>query len=105
VGNYTISAYSWPIGGETETADNRLEDGWVVVTIPGDADGDFKVKSEDLMLLLDAFGSTAGPDGYFWHTAPCVFCPHNSNCDINCDGRINLNDIVILLDNFGKTYP
>jgi len=31
-GNYTISAYAWPVPGETDTADNTYINGWVVVT-------------------------------------------------------------------------
>jgi parallel beta-helix repeat protein len=31
-GKYTISAYAWPVPGETDTEDNTLPDGYVVVT-------------------------------------------------------------------------
>jgi hypothetical protein len=34
-GNYTISAYAWPVPGETNTVDNTFVDGWVVVTSHG----------------------------------------------------------------------
>jgi len=34
-GNYAISAYVWPVPGETNTVDNTFVDGWVVVTSHG----------------------------------------------------------------------
>jgi hypothetical protein len=39
-GNYTITATATTVQGETDTADNTLTDGWVVVTIAGDGDVD-----------------------------------------------------------------
>jgi parallel beta-helix repeat protein len=41
-GNYTITAYAWPVPGETDTADNSLPDGWVFVTIAGSVGGSRK---------------------------------------------------------------
>lgn len=35
VGEYTISAYAWPVPGETDTADNTLVNGSVLVTLLG----------------------------------------------------------------------
>jgi len=105
-GNYTISAYAWPFQDETNTTDNNCTfNGFVLVTIPGDVTGDFKVKLEDITSILDAFGSTRSPDGWYRHTKSCIFCPHNPNNDIDWNGNIALNDITIALDNFGKTYP
>jgi len=44
-GNYTISAYAAPVLGETDTADNTLIGGWVLVTAPGDVNGDANATS------------------------------------------------------------
>jgi len=77
----------------------------IVVTIPGDVTGDFKVKLEDLTTLLDGFGSTRKPDGWYRHTTPCIYCPHSPNLDIDWDAKVALSDITAALDNFGKTYP
>jgi len=38
-GNYTISAAADTVPGETDTADNTLTNGDVMVTIPGDVNG------------------------------------------------------------------
>jgi len=92
-GNYTIWAYAWPVSGETDTGDNTFVDGVVKVTIPGDVDGDFKVKMDDIILLCKAFGSKTGQPNY------------NPNYDINCDGKISMDDIIIACKNFGKHYP
>jgi len=105
-GNYTIWAYAWPFPEETTHGDNNCTfDGLVLLTIPGDVDGDFKVKMDDIILVVDAFGATLRTDGWYWHTPPCVLCPHNPNYDTDGNGRIDMNDIVIACTNFGKTYP
>jgi len=93
-GNYTISAYVWPIPGETDTTDNTLEaDKEVCVTIPGDVDGDFDVDLYDAVGLLVHYGAKAGNPGY------------DSICDIDGDGDIDLYDAVILLTHYGQKYP
>jgi hypothetical protein len=92
-GNYTISAYATPVPGETDTTDNTLTDGWVVVTIPGDLNGDFRCNYKDLFILAVAYGSD--PSKPNW----------NPNADINGDGRVNYKDLFILATNYGRTYP
>jgi len=90
-GTYTISASATPIPGENNTLDNDLEDGTVIVSIPGDINGDKTVNSNDLILVIQAFGSTpASPN---W----------NPNANINCDGKINILDLFILGKNYAKT--
>jgi len=93
-GNYTVSAYAWPAQGETDLSDNNFEGGTVLVTIPGDADGDFRVKPMDLNALLVAYGSPSNPER-----------PYNPNCDIDDDGKIGPNDLNILLNHYGQHYP
>jgi len=92
-GNYTISAYAWPVPSETDTTDNTLTEGWVIVTISGDINGDFKVGPADFALLSAAYGST--PDKVNW----------NSNADINSDDRVGPADFALLSANYGKHYP
>jgi len=92
-GNYTISAYTSPVPGENDTANNPYIGGWVVVTIPGDLNGDFKVDLADLVLLALAYGSTpAAPN---W----------NPNADIEGNGVVGLPDLVILAQHYGQEYP
>lgn len=92
-GNYTISAYAHPVPGETDTLDNTCVDGWVVVAIPGDVNGDGIVDIFDCVTVALSFGST--PSDPNW----------NSNADINDDGLIDIFDIVIIALNFGETDP
>ncbi|UCE16079.1 MAG: right-handed parallel beta-helix repeat-containing protein [Candidatus Bathyarchaeota archaeon] len=58
-GNYTISANAIILEGETDIVDNTLIDGWVVVTIAGDADGSGRVVADDFFILVDNFGERA----------------------------------------------
>ena len=92
-GNYTISAYALLPPGETNTVDNNFTGGNVIVTIPGDVDGNYRVNDGDVLDILKAFGSTIGMPNYV------------ANCDIDGNGRINMEDVVIALRNFGQHYP
>jgi parallel beta-helix repeat protein len=91
-GNYTISAYAWPVPGETDLADNRLTDGWVMVTWQGDVTdenhltppggvSDGKVDENDLWYFDAAF-----IDYYKIHRL-------DANCDFNNDGKIDEDDL------------
>lgn len=93
-GNYTISAYTWPVSGEIDTADNTLvADEEVCVTIPGDVDGDFNVDLYDAVKLLVIYGVKKDNPKY------------DPNCDIDGDGDIDLYDVVILLTHYGQKDP
>ncbi|MGA3192149.1 MAG: PQQ-binding-like beta-propeller repeat protein [Candidatus Bathyarchaeia archaeon] len=87
-GNYTISAYAWPVPGETNTADNNLTGGTVEVTIPGDVDGNGRVNILDAILVSNAFLAT--PSSSNW----------NPNADINGDGVVNILDSIIQSNNW-----
>ena len=89
-GNYTISAYAWPVPGETNTDNNNCTGGMVTVTIPGDIDGDFKVDLGDLVGLALAYGSK--PGGARW----------NPNADIDGNGEVGLSDLVIISQYYGQ---
>jgi outer membrane protein assembly factor BamB len=94
-GNYTIWAYAWPVPDETHTADNTLTDGWIVVTVIGDINGDFKVDIKDLVLVIKYFGS------YPSHPTK----PWNPNADINGDFKVDIKDLVLVIKHFGEHYP
>jgi hypothetical protein len=87
-GNYTISAYAWPVPGETNTADNNSTGGLVTVTIPGDVNGDGTVDILDAIIVSNAFLAT--PSSSNW----------NPNADINSDSVVNILDAIILSNNF-----
>jgi streptogramin lyase len=92
-GNYTLSAYAWPVPGETNTANNNFTGGTVKVTIPGDINGDGTVNILDSILLSNAFLAT--PSSSNW----------NPNADINGDGIVNILDAIILANHFLQHYP
>jgi len=92
-GNYTISAYATPLEAEADLEDNTYIDGWIVVTISGDLDGDFDVDLYDAVYLLTRYGAKKDSPGY------------DPVCDIDGDGDIDLYDAVKLLTNYGKKDP
>jgi len=115
-GNYTISAYAWPVPSETNLNNNMLTDDWIIVTIVGDITGpagwpDGKVDMRDIGLVAKAFGANHVTDPtspkycQYWHATPCSTCPHSPNCDIVYDGKIDMKDIGLVARNFGKTDP
>jgi len=89
-GNYTISAYALPVSGETNTTNNNCTGGLVIVSIPGDLNGDFKVNLQDLTILAQAYGSK--PDSANW----------NPNADIDDSGTVGLSDLNILAEHYGQ---
>jgi parallel beta-helix repeat protein len=90
-GNYTIKAYAWPVPGENDISDNTLVDGWIIVSIPGDIDGSFRVDIGDLALLGNAWFSTPGSPNW------------NPNADINDSGRVDVGDLALLGGNWFQT--
>jgi PKD repeat protein len=86
-GNYTLTAYAWPIQGEIFTSDNEVSVGIVFVTIPGDINGDSYANAKDAICLGAAF---------------CGFGESNPNADINGDGYVNAKDAVILGIHFNE---
>jgi outer membrane protein assembly factor BamB len=93
MGNYSISGYAESVPGETSTLDNILAGGWVVVTIPGDVQGDFIVDIYDAILLAGHFSQT--PINPLW----------NANVDINGDNIVDIYDAIILAGHFNQHYP
>lgn len=91
-GNYTISAYATPVPGETNTTDNTLVGGLIVVTIPGDINGDATVNILDAIALANSFNSHPGDPNW------------NPNADINSDGVVNILDAIILANHFLEHY-
>jgi rhodanese-related sulfurtransferase len=95
MGNYTIWAYSSPVFGETETADNNCTGGNLTVAAVGDLTGvtpfvpDGKVDIRDIAVVAKCFGSSPGSPGW------------NVNCDVNNDSRIDIRDIAIVAKHFG----
>jgi len=64
--------------------------GWDLAR-PGDANADGSVDLNDLILLANHYGDTAGG---IWSTG-----------DFNYDGAVNLNDLILLANNYGSSGP
>jgi hypothetical protein len=91
-GNYSISAYAWPVPSETNTGDNTFVGGWVIVSIVGDVNGDGKVDLKDVFSVALAYGSYPGHPKY------------SPNLDINDDDTIDLKDYYATVLNYGKEW-
>ena len=90
-GNYTIRVTAGPVPGETQTGDNTMTEGPILITIPGDVNGDLRDDIYDAITFAVAFNSTpASPN---W----------NPNADINGDGFADIYDAIILANNFAKS--
>lgn len=81
-GNYIINALA---GNASATSS-------IVVTVPGDIDGNFKVQLNDLVLLAQAYGSKPGDSKW------------NPNADIDSNLAVGLSDLVILAQHYGEQY-
>jgi hypothetical protein len=95
-GYYVISAYATKLTYETDFADNSLASvGMMMLTIPGDINGDKTVDRFDFSLFAQAYGSSAGPPpSGNW----------NRNADINNDDTVDRFDFSIFAQNYGKTW-
>jgi hypothetical protein len=82
-GNYTIWAYATPVPGQTDTSNNTLTDGRVLVSIPGDVDGEKMVTALDLGLIGISMFTKPGMPGW------------NPNCDITNAGAVSAIDMAI----------
>ena len=91
-GIYSITAHVSTVPGESDTEDNSCSD-WVILTLPGDLDGDFVVSSSDAGRLTAGFELWSGhPD---W----------NPNLDINCDNIVDIYDSILLANYYNGHYP
>jgi len=92
--NYTISAYAWPVPDETDTDNNLLVDGTVVVGIACDITGPIEGVPDGVCNMRDI--------GYFCE----AFVNQELNCDVTGpvwgmpDGTVNMRDIGEACNNF-----
>jgi hypothetical protein len=93
-GNYTITGYVPPLEAEADIADNTCVDGWVVVTIPGDFNGDYYVEIFDIVKICVAYNTRQGDLRY------------QPNLDIDGDGMIDIFDVVRACTHYNeRVYP
>jgi len=67
--------------------------GSVLVTVPGDINGDFTVDIYDAITLAGGFNTL--PGDLHW----------NANADINGDNPVDIFDAIILAGHFNQHYP
>jgi parallel beta-helix repeat protein len=92
MGNYTISAYLESVPGESDVKDNNYTDGRIIITIPGDLNGDFRVSLADLIILARCYSSRPGDPNW------------NPNADVEGNDAVGLSDLVILARHYGQHY-
>jgi len=88
--NYTISAEASTVPFELNTTDNKYINGEVEIRMLGDLNGDGKVRVDDVLYAVEAFGSDL--DHPRW----------NPMADLNGDGRVRVDDIVTIALHFGE---
>jgi len=91
-GNHSLRAEIGIIPFETDTGNNVMES-WIIITIPGDIDGNYNVQLADLVLLAKAYGSKPGDPNW------------TPNSDIDNNDVVGLSDLVILATYYGQHYP
>lgn len=75
------------------------------ITLQTDLDRNGEVNIADVTKVAQAFGTECVEiDGLYWHQLPCKYCPHDPTLDLNNDGNIDIFEIVLLAQNFGKTW-
>jgi len=93
-GNYNIKALVIPILDETDTADNTFEDGWVLVTVIGDVNGDRTVDGGDQISVgWNLWWSLPHPEYY------------NPNADVNGDDACDGGDQITVGNNLWESWP
>jgi hypothetical protein len=94
-GKYIINATVSNVPGETYASEsnNTLIGGSIILTIPGDIDGNFRVQLADLVLLAQAYNSKPGEVNW------------KPNADIDGNEVVGLSDLVILAQNYGRQSP
>lgn len=93
-GVYNVSAYAWPVTGETDTSDNTLyADHLVIVYLQGDINRSNETDLYDAILLSSSLNSKPGDPTW------------NPNADLNCDGMVDLYDAIILAKNINRKDP
>jgi len=92
-GSYNISAYAWPVPGETNLANNNCTGGVVKVSIVGDINGDFKVNLSDLTLLAKAYNTKPGNPKW------------NPNADFKNEGMVGLDDLTLMARHYNTGIP
>jgi parallel beta-helix repeat protein len=95
-GNYTLSAHVPPIPDEIDTSDNDLTCGWIIVTIPGDVNGDGYVEMMDFYAAGQAFNSK--PGDLNWNPNVDIYPPPYG------DNHVEMMDFFIMSQHYGEHW-
>jgi hypothetical protein len=91
--NYTISASADPVPYQTDLSDINFTDGNVMIRWLGDVNGDGKVDMRDIAQLVLVFRTFPGKPGW------------DPLFDLDRNGIVDMRDIVLCIQNFGKGGP
>jgi len=91
-GSYSIMATLDGVQDEADTADNTLAEGPILITIPGDIDGDRRVDIFDVVRMA-SIHLTSRPNSKY-----------DPNSDLNDDGTIDSYDILVAVRNYGESW-
>jgi len=93
-GDHILSATASAVPGEEDLADNSLTGDTVMVTIPGDVNGD------KLVNVLDAAAESA-----HWYPGPPIGpLGYSITNDVNIDGRVDILDSAIVSSRWGQSW-
>jgi hypothetical protein len=85
-GNYTMSAFAWPVADEIDTTDNTLVSGEIKVVTPGD------VNADGVVNIVDSAGISA-----HWYPGPPIGpLGYHVDFDVNEDGKIGIQDAALV---------
>ena len=90
LGHYFLNVTAANLVGEANPANNFLT-ATIILSIPGDVNGDRTVNILDLVAVALSFGSTPGSSKW------------NPNADVNHDGIINIVDLTFVAIHFGQS--
>ena len=75
------------------------------ITLQTDIDRNGEVNIADVAKVAQAFGTQCVEiDGLYWYYPPCKYCPHDLILDLNNDGNIDIFEVVLLAQDFGKAW-
>jgi parallel beta-helix repeat protein len=93
-GNYTISAYAWPVPDQMNTTNNTfVAPGVIHVVLPGDAGLTKVITIMDVIKVTSIYGAKKGDKNY------------DPNVDWNNNGRIDILDVVIVTSRYAQRDP
>ena len=90
LGHYVLKVTAANLTGETNPANNFMTT-MIIVSIPGDVDGNRIVNILDLVAVALSFGSTPGSPKW------------NPNADVDVNGIINIVDLTYVAIHFGQS--